>query len=384
MNELVQHAIDDCHQNGQSYVKFITANETGTNGSHQTGYYIAKASWSFLFERQGQRGENMERFVTIQWQDDLETDSRFIWYGTGTRREYRITRFGRGFPFLNDDHVGALLVLTKVSDEYYHGWVFNRDEEIDAFMAAFNLSPEDLNTIINAQRQLQPSDIMQEYIESLNQMGIDFPDTVTMSREARSISSLCQRDQTGVDDRLLTWVNTEYELFRAIEQARYQPVISRLFPDVETLIIFANKILNRRKSRAGRSLEHHLRAIFDDEQLRHGWQAVTEGNKKPDFIFPGEAEYHNPRWPQEKLVFLGAKTTCKDRWRQVINEADRIPVKHLFTLQQGISPAQLAEMSIENVKLVVPASNMSSFPREYHENILSLQQFVDMAKHTIA
>ena len=25
---------------------------------------------------------------------------------------------------------------------------------------------------------------------------------------------------------------------------------------------------------------------------------------------------------------LGVKTTCKDRWRQVLSEADRIPQKH--------------------------------------------------------
>jgi hypothetical protein len=30
---------------------------------------------------------------------------------------------------------------------------------------------------------------------------------------------------------------------------------------------------------------------------------------------------------------LGAKTTCKDRWRQVLTEAIKIPHKHLFTLE---------------------------------------------------
>lgn len=54
-------------------------------------------------------------------------------------------------------------------------------------------------------------------------------------------------------------------------------------------------------------------------------------------------------FPANKLVFLGAKTTCKDRWRQVLNEADRIETKYLFTLQQGISKNQLREMKHEHL-----------------------------------
>jgi len=55
---------------------------------------------------------------------------------------------------------------------------------------------------------------------------------------------------------------------------------------------------------------------------------------------------------QESLTLV---TTCKDRWRQVINEADRIPEKHLFTLQPTISKNQLREMTDEKVHLVVPS-----------------------------
>lgn len=69
---------------------------------------------------------------------------------------------------------------------------------------------------------------------------------------------------------------------------------------------------------------------------------------------------------------LGAKTTCKDRWRQVLNEADNVPVKHLFTLQQGISRNQLSEMYHENVCLVVPAQYLNSFDKEFQSRIMTL------------
>lgn len=103
-------------------------------------------------------------------------------------------------------------------------------------------------------------------------------------------------------------------------------------------------MLNRRKSRVGKSLEHHLACIFTQNHLVFEEQAVTENNKKPDFLFPNAECYHNLQFPADDLIVLGAKTTCKDRWRQVLTEADRVEVKYLFTLQQGISKNQLREM----------------------------------------
>lgn len=114
--------------------------------------------------------------------------------------------------------------------------------------------------------------------------------------------------------------------------------------------------------------------VFDE-------QAVTEDNKKPDFLFPNAECYHNFQFPAEDLTMLGAKTTCKDRWRQVINEADRIWPKHLFTLQPGISKNQLKEMADNQVKLVVPHKNISTFPLEFQSSLIDLSGFIAMVKN---
>jgi type II restriction enzyme len=82
-------------------------------------------------------------------------------------------------------------------------------------------------------------------------------------------------------------------------------------------------------------------------------------------------------------VFLGAKTTCKDRWRQVLNEADRIPVKHLFTLQPGVSSNQLNEMQENGVRLVVPAKNVGSFAPQDRDKLLTLKDFILSSKTKI-
>jgi uncharacterized metal-binding protein len=49
-------------------------------------------------------------------------------------------------------------------------------------------------------------------------------------------------------------------------------------------------------------------------------------------------------YPTNKLFMVGVKTTCKDRWRQVLNEAKRVKDKHILTTQQGISKRQLNDM----------------------------------------
>jgi len=149
---------------------------------------------------------------------------------------------------------------------------------------------------------------------------------------------------------------------------------------VDEFIKYANSVANRRKSRAGTSLELHLESIFRYERLKFEAQVITEQNKKPDFIFPSGKDYHNPAFPSAKLHMLASKTCCKDRWRQVISEADRIEKKHLFTLQHGISSNQLAEMYQHEIILVVPQPIMSSFPKDYHDRIMNLTGFVDFIK----
>ncbi|MCD7716520.1 MAG: restriction endonuclease, partial [Lachnospiraceae bacterium] len=111
-------------------------------------------------------------------------------------------------------------------------------------------------------------------------------------------------------------------------------------------------------------------------------QAVTEGNKKPDFLFPSEAAYHDMTFSVDKLCTLAAKTTCKDRWRQILNEADRLrdENKYLCTMQQGISAAQMDEMQAEKVILVVPEDYITAYPKDRRERIWSVGKFVNYVK----
>jgi len=380
---LLQQVVETINKSQVSYCKFITANDTGTTGGHQSGFHLHKNSYPLYFDRPGTKGGNKDKFVKIKWQNDIETESRFIYYGQGTRNEYRLTRFGRNFPFLTEDGVGNLLVLSKMSDDYYQAYVLETDEDIEDFLDAFGLSPNDTNQIIHKDNYVDATEALEKlFREYISTLKTDFPESIRIAQAARDMAmKLNSTSRSDIikspDNELLNWLDTEFKLFKSLENDRYKEIISKPFPTVDDFIKSANTILNRRKSRAGRSLEHHLSNVFTVFDLKFSGQAKTEGNKKPDFIFPSEEAYHNPNFSSDKLVFLGAKTTCKDRWRQILNEADRIKTKHLFTLQQGISSNQLKEMHKHNVKLVVPKQYLTAFPLEHREKIMSLNLFID-------
>lgn len=76
----------------------------------------------------------------------------------------------------------------------------------------------------------------------------------------------------------------------------------------------------------------------------------------------------------QPLKLPEAKTTCKDRWRQILAEAQRIPEKHLFTLETAISSNQLREMHAHKVHLVTTPSISAT----YTQSVMNLREFIQM------
>ena len=234
---------------------------------------------------------------------------------------------------------------------------------------------------------VQRSVIEQQAIETfISSLEVEFPETEVMSSAARNISDAVYNHVeyliTNPDKKIIEWTNMEYALFRALEEYRYGDIVRCGFSSVEEFVSVANSVLNRRKSRAGKSLEHHLEAIFVANEIIYDAQPVTEGKKKPDFLFPSAVAYRDLTYPVSKLVTLAAKTTCKDRWRQILNEANRLKdeSKFLCTLQQGVSPMQMDEMEAEKVILVVPKPYISCYPRDRQDRIWTISRFVRYIK----
>ena len=378
-------AIQSVLNSKKGFCKFLSANDTGATGGHQSGILISKSAVDMLFSKQELAVDCItKKNVIIRWQDELKTESSFTYYES--KNELRITRFGRGFPYLKPEQTGAMFVFTKQTDIDYCGYFLETDEEIETFLDTFGISPTETNRLIDITKmssETQEKLAIQEFINSLE---VDFPASDVMSASARYIEEKTYDHvefiRTNPDRKIISWTNTEYALFRALEYARYGEIIKKGFQSVEEFVKVANAVLNRRKSRAGKSLEHHLAAIFDGNNIEYSSQAVTEGNKKPDFLFPSQKAYHDYSFSTDNIVSLAAKTTCKDRWRQVLNEADRLKnkPKYLCTLQQGISGAQMDEMQAENVILVVPKPYIETYPKDRRERIWTLSRFVQFIK----
>ncbi len=378
-------AIKSVLNSEKGFCKFLSANDTGATGGHQSGILISKSAVEMMFSRRELVQTGIpKRTVRIRWQDDFETESCFTYYES--KNELRITRFGRGFPFLKPEQTGALFVFTKQTDADYSGYFLETDDEIEEFLDTFGISPTETNSLIDVQRVSAETQEKLSIQEFINDLDVDFPASDVMSAAARTIEEKVYDHKEYIrlnpDEKIISWTNMEYTLFRALEYARYGEIITKGFQSVDEFVRVANVVLNRRKSRAGKSLEHHLSAIFDGNCIEYSSQAVTEGNKKPDFLFPSQEAYHDYRFSVDYIVSLAAKTTCKDRWRQVLNEADRLrdKPKYLCTLQQGISEAQMDEMQVENVILVVPKPYIATYPKGRRDRIWTLARFVQFVK----
>jgi hypothetical protein len=225
------------------------------------------------------------------------------------------------------------------------------------------------------------------YLEDmLRRFSGRFPTTREFSAYARStLKDLNPRE--APDAVLMAWMEREEILFRTLERYLIADRLSRGFADntksgvdVDGFLSFSLSVQNRRKSRVGLALENHLELLFSECGIRYARTAVTENRAKPDFIFPGDVEYHDPTFNPSKLTMLGVKSTCKDRWRQVLAEADRVSDKHLLTLETAISTHQTDEMRAKRLQLVLPRMLHAAYTTTQKEWLMDISGFTELVK----
>lgn len=376
------------------YAKRLSGNDTLANQTHQAGPYIPKDILFKVFPSLHRKeARNPDKWFKVEI--DSHNDDRLvraIWYNNkfhgGTRNEARLTNFGGiSSALLDPENTGALALFVfnfprSVEAEECHAWVCRN--EIEEAIVEDQLGPVEPGQLLTwsvdasgdpthpgrSSCWLDAEEIPSAWLSK-------FPtgqEIIQKALELRPAGSL------HPDDRLLRRRACEFEIFRSLEEAIEMPVISRGFDNIEDFLTRAQSILQRRKSRSGRSLELHTKQVFLEEDLIEGsdfsHQPESEGGKRPDFLFPSEAAYKNPGFPVDKLRMLAVKTTCKDRWRQVASEANRIQTKHLLTIQEGVSENQFREMESEGVALVVPRSLMNSYPQAVRPHLLSFEAFI--------
>ncbi|MEZ2586678.1 type II restriction endonuclease [Kluyvera intermedia] len=374
------------------YIKRLSANDTGATGGHQVGLYIPSNIVEMLFPSISHTRElnpSINLTAQISSHECPESEVRAIYYNNksfgGTRNEKRITGWGgKVSPLQNPENTGALAILAFSLDKQGSDcsgvdvWVCVSPDEEDIIESTMGeIIP---GTLISGPAgeilgglALQHGPVSHKYVipDAWKQQ---FPSGSEIIQYAAGHYAKNTKDP---DDQLLDRRRVEYNIFLLVEELHVLDIIRKGFDSVDEFIALANSVGNRRKSRAGKSLELHLEHLFIEHGLRHfATQAVTEGNKKPDFLFPSAEAYHDIEFPQENLRMLAVKTTCKDRWRQILNEADKIRHVHLFTLQEGVSVAQYSEMQEAGVRLVVPSSLHKKYPESMRGELITLGAFI--------
>lgn len=382
------------------YAKYLSANDTyAKKNVHQGGPHLGKALFAEAFpvlSARTDKDENPDLTLATTIDSHGETlDLRLVWYNskrlTGQkngRDEARLTRWGRtDSPLVEPDATGSLVVFAfrvrpGADADALRVWRCRTPSEEDYLLdripevepgAGRIVSPNGAWTSAASSGKcaLRDEEIPEEWRAA-------FPTGEALVEWAAQRS--VQRG--SADRRLVGRRGCEEQVFYSVERYHAMPRINRGFTSVEAFVEFAGSLTNRRKSRSGRSLELQARMIFREESISFAWQTRTEQKKSPDFIFPSHAAYHDAGFASESLRMLATKTTCKDRWRQILNEADRIPTKHLLTLQEGVSQAQFQEMQRAGVQLVVPEPVIASYPDEVRPFLLTLEKFLTELRET--
>ncbi len=214
----------------------------------------------------------------------------------------------------------------------------------------------------------------------LDKFGAVFPKTREFSSFARGLLRDSTDSVHDPDGTLMSWLDEEEHLFKLLERHIVAEKLKMGFgehgDDVDEFVKFSLSVQNRRKSRAGHAFENHIEQILLENDLRFDRGAKTEGKQTPDFLFPSGECYKDSNFQCSKLRMLGAKTSCKERWRQVLAEASRISRKHLITIEPAISEDQTNQMRIMNVQLVVPRVIQATYSPMQITGLMTLNDFL--------
>jgi hypothetical protein len=198
---------------------------------------------------------------------------------------------------------------------------------------------------------------------------------------AESVYEIVSSDaRAEPDTTLCRWLEVEEQIFYSIERRFVEARLQIGFSSVDDFVSFSLSVQNRRKSRMGHSFQWHLCELWKRNEIRFATQQYTEGRIRPDFVFPSIEAYRNDRYPIDALTMLAAKSSCKDRWTQILIEAKRVPVKHLATIDPALTNFQLTEMVHRSVQVVMPEGILNSYNDEARRAMLSMRSFIELLK----
>lgn len=380
--------------------KRLTAVDADQHRSHQHEFGGVGALRTMLGEEDRRNIPTTFIYLADDDPEPLREQAWLSWYDTRRKQSHRGPEYRLYFPdtVVSDNATeGDLLIIGVRPDDSLMAiiaeggstiagqllWLFGVDQAHPGYSVKGEIETNQLrlefaSRFILEELGVEVESADDDYLDQMNQrFGSSFPGTREFSNYARE--TLGDLDIKGdPDGALMALVEREEVLFRTFERHLIGDQLQDGFDEVDDFVSFSLSVQNRRKKRMGTALENHLEHMFQELGIRADRNAVTEGKSKPDFIFPGITEYRDPAFETRRLTMLGVKSTCKDRWRQVLSEADRIPDKHLLTLEPSISLAQTDEMRRQRLQLVLPLRLHGTYAQSQQSWLLSISTLVEI------
>lgn len=406
-------------------VKKLSRNDTSwadDPGKHQAGFYIPAAirESDFFPELEATNPEKPHIYFAelhVLWPQTGESTVSTMRHYSNKGPETHITRLPKG---LFQDLTPASLLLAGRFSRPVGGcgwWIVILDsagEEAELLETVLDLPVDFHHSIFPAAEfksaQRAEQDELEELIEQLRDAlrsgtlpelaarYATIPDPATIARQAREQwlqeAGLVAFDPWQIaapgDAIMSISREIEYRLYRAHELRRrasellsilvgdsdLPATLVRRYPEIDAVLLSASQ---QRKTRAGRSFEHHIAAALNAGKVKFEEQAVT-GGRRPDFVMPDSHTLFDGKRAYLDALVLAAKTTLRERWKQVASERLNCDV-YLATVDDRVSASSISEMATGGIQLVVPESLKESSEADYKDqpNVLTFREFFDDA-----
>ncbi|QYY31644.1 hypothetical protein K2O51_12475 [Cupriavidus pinatubonensis] len=388
---------------------------------HQAGVYVPPAErdngfFPPLVAKQREKvdaNEIREAFFEIEWVGISGKKKARLAHYTSKRAETHLT--GLPKPAFSDLAPASFLVIGRRGDKYRAVTIDSESEDCDLLGDLLSLPPDFRSGVfaleaLRCKREEKEITFLEEVVKAFFDGTIialaakyaSMPTTAALAATARArfladngLENLDPYAMAKPGDALRTISRgIEYEIFkdfqmraRAIELVRLllgddpsavSPekalrAIVLEYPKIDAIMLSAAQ---QRKSRAGYSFEHHIEAMLSEGKIPFQKQVVIEAKKRPDFILPSLALYDNKIRTDREALVLSAKTTLRERWKQVHAEIKNCDL-YIATVDENIAENAIIDMASQGICLVVPESLKNSDTTEYkrHASVISFEKF---------
>jgi len=390
----------------------------GSENGHQNGVYIPRAiRESDFFPRLKNINSNKPHI--------FESQFKTLWPATGEIKSSNLKHYSNKGPEMHFTGVpkgefsgltpaslmiGGILLEPVKDIQHWFMIVDSASEEVELLEAMFDLGAEFHYGLFNPADALkiqkdETEQLVDElsvalktgslatFINSVSKM----PTPEILAAEAQRVflqqhqlEDLSPYEMPNPGDAIMKISrDIEYSLYKRAER-RYRAAeviriitrggadivssVVRGFPDLDATFLSASQ---HRKSRAGRSFEQHIARLLRDGRIAFEEQAVT-GGRRPDFVLPNLVVLKAKERKFEEAVVLSAKTTLRERWKQVAMEKFNSAL-FLATVDDRVSSAAIDDMSNQGIHLVVPESLKKSKETCYNgkDNVITFREFFD-------